>query len=227
LILPIQQDSPALPKNLTLRILPLGDSITNGMGSSKGNSYRKDLYDKLTAKGARVEFVGSQKTGSFPQNDNEGWIGFTIEQISAKADNPKALGARPNLVLLLAGTNDITRNPNGAPQRLQRLAEKIASRTPGIVLLIGTIPPITSQYMPGSKGESTPLVNEFNAAIPKIAKTLTDTSKRVAVANHGAIKLGDLQDGIHPNDGGYSKMAAGWLKAIEEVAEKDWITAPS
>jgi lysophospholipase L1-like esterase len=199
----------------------LGDSITNGMGHSKGNSYRKDLYDKLTAAGAKVEYVGSQKAGSFPQNSHEGWIGFTIDQISAKADQPQALGAKPNLVLLLAGTNDMTRNPKPAPQKLQKLCEKIVERVPGVVVLIGTIPPITAKYMPGGAGDSAPLITEYNAAIHNIAKEMT--AKKVGVADLSAVKLSNLQDGIHPNDEGYSKMAIGWFKAIDEAASKGWL----
>jgi lysophospholipase L1-like esterase len=221
--IPEQQKTLALPKDLKLRILPLGDSITNGMGSSKGDSYRRDLYNKLTAAGARVEYVGSQKTGSFPQNSNEGWIGFTIDQISAKADQPQALGTKPNLVLLLAGTNDMTRSPKGAPERLQQLAEKITTRVPGVTLLIGTLPPITSMYMPGGKGDSAPLINEFNGALTRVAKAMTDKGAKVGIANLSAVTLGDLKDGIHPNDGGYSKMAAGWFRAIEDAASKSWI----
>jgi lysophospholipase L1-like esterase len=193
------------------------------MGSSKGDSYRRTLYDKLTSAGAKVEYVGSQKTGSLLQNSNEGWVGYTIEQISERADDPKALGAKPNLVLLLAGTNDMTRNPKGAPQRLQRLAEKITSQLPGVVLLIGTIPPFTSMYMPGGVGDAAPLVNEFNSAIPEVVKALTERGSKAAVANLTAVKLSDLQDGIHPNDGGYSKMAEGWYRAIEDVAARGWM----
>jgi lysophospholipase L1-like esterase len=190
------------------------------MGHSKGNSYRKDLYDKLVAAGAKVEYVGSQKTGSFPQNSNEGWVGFTIDQISPKADQPQALGAKPNLVLLLAGTNDMTKNPKPAPQKLQKLCEKITGQVSGVVVLIGTIPPITSKYMPGGAGDSAPLIAEYSAAIHKIAKEMA--VKKVGVADLSAVKLNNLQDGIHPNDEGYSKMAIGRFKAIEEAASKGW-----
>ncbi|KAF2668552.1 hypothetical protein BT63DRAFT_425858 [Microthyrium microscopicum] len=199
------------------------------MGSSKGDSYRKDLFDKLTAAGAKVEYLGSQKSGSFSQNSHEGWIGFEIDKISQKADDPKALGAKPNLVLLLAGTNDIAHSQrNGAPQRLQKLAEKITTRVPGVVLIVGTLPPFAAKYMPsGQGGDSAPWINEFNTAASKIAKSMAEKGAKVAMADLSAVKLGDLQDGIHPNDGGYRKMSAGWFKAIEEVAAKGWLKGSS
>jgi lysophospholipase L1-like esterase len=214
-----------VPKELHLRILPLGDSITYGSGSSDDSSYRKDLYYHLTAAGAEVEFIGSQKSGSFPQNNHEGWGGFTIDQISVKADLPQALGGSPNLVLLLIGTNDMMRSPDGASQRLQQLADKITNRVPDAVLLIGRIPPIASTRV--GRGNSTLMVNKFNAAIPEIVKALTDLGAKAAFADLSAVQLSDLPDGVHPNDEGYSKMAAGWLAAIKKAESKDWIEDPS
>ncbi|KAF2432141.1 SGNH hydrolase [Tothia fuscella] len=224
LVIPTQQHSVSLPKDLKLRNLPLGDSITQGMGHSKGDSYRKDLYDKLTAFGAKVEYVGSQKGGTFPQNSHEGWIGFTIEQISQRADDPKALGAKPNLVLLLAGTNDMTKNdPKGASAKLQKLVEKIVKKDAGVVVILGTLPPITATYMPNGKSDSALIISEFNRALPGMARALTEKGAKVLVADLSAVKLGDLKDLIHPDDAGYSKMAAGWFRAIEDVAAKGWL----
>jgi lysophospholipase L1-like esterase len=117
------------------------------------------------------------------------------------------------------------RSPDGASQRLLWLGDKITSRVPNAVLLIGTIPPIASTRV--GCGNSTSMVNEFNAAIPKIVKALTKLGAKAAVADLSAIKLSDLPDGIHPDDEGYSKMAAGWLTAVKKAASKDWIEDPS
>jgi lysophospholipase L1-like esterase len=220
-----EQNTEALPKGLKLQILPLGDSITYGIGSSKRNSYRKDLYDKLTADGASVQYLGSQKAGSFPQNANEGWSGFTITQISAKADRALQSQGRPapNVVLLLAGTNDMVREPKGAPARLQTLAEKIVRSSPGAVLIVGTIPPLGGMF--GSRGGNAKGggVTAFNEAVPKVVKSVADKGGKVLLADLSAVTAGDLADGVHPNDKGYAKMAAGWYKAIEEAAAKGWI----
>jgi lysophospholipase L1-like esterase len=196
------------------------------MGSSKTNSYRKDLYDKLTAAGATVQYLGSQKAGSFPQNAHEGWSGYTISQISAKADRalqPRgALG--PNVVLLLAGTNDMVREPKGAPARLQALAEKIVAGSQGAALIVGTIPPLGGAFgkRGGGKGADGG-VDAFNAALPNIVKAVAGKGGKVVLADLSAVKAGDLADGVHPNDRGYAKMATGWFKAIEEAASKGWI----
>jgi lysophospholipase L1-like esterase len=190
------------------------------MGSSKTSSYRKDLYDQLTAAGASVQYVGSVKSGSFPQNANEGYPGYTISQISAKAD--RALQLNPNVVLLLAGTNDMARQPSGAAGRLQALAEKIVSQAKGAVLVVGTIPPLGGAFGKGGSGGG---VNAFNAALPGIVKAVAGKGGKVVLADLSAVKSSDLKDGVHPNDQGYAKMATGWFKAIEEAASKGMITS--
>src|SRR5689334_13802099 len=58
-----------------LRVMPLGDSITWGVGSPSGNSYRSFLANKLTAEGHTLDFVGSGRNGTMSDPDNEGHSG--------------------------------------------------------------------------------------------------------------------------------------------------------
>lgn len=219
-----EQTTQALPQGLKLRILPLGDSITYGIGSSKGNSYRKDLYEKLTASGASVQSLGSLKSGSLPQNAHEGWSGYTIKQISGKADRTLQQRPGPNLVLLLAGTNDMVREPKGAPARLQTLVEKILASPSGPALVVGTIPPLGGMFGRGGAGKAADGgVGAYNDGVKKVVKAVADKGGKVVLADLSAVKASDLADGVHPNDRGYAKMATGWFKAIEEVAAKGWI----
>lgn len=81
---------------LNIRLLPLGDSITFGVGSSDGNGYRNLLHNLLSP-GNTVDFIGSIKAGTMADNDNEGHSGYTITQISGTVSNSKALPARPNV----------------------------------------------------------------------------------------------------------------------------------
>lgn len=52
------------PKSLVcsieLRIMPLVASITYGIGSDDGNSYRSALHDLLTERGNKVDMVSSR-----------------------------------------------------------------------------------------------------------------------------------------------------------------------
>ena len=70
--------------------------------------------------------IGScEGKGDMSQNRHEGWNGYTINAISQRADN--ALDAKPNLVLLLAGTNNMNNvsQASTAPAEISQLIDKV------------------------------------------------------------------------------------------------------
>src|SRR4051794_23956151 len=83
--------APAAPASAaapaSLRLMPLGDSITWGVGSSSGNSYRGFLWNRLAAEGHTLDFVGSGRSGTMSDPDNEGHSGWRIDQIAGIADS--------------------------------------------------------------------------------------------------------------------------------------------
>ena len=113
-----------------VRILPLGDSLTLGFGSATEGAgseggYRLHLAARLRAEGLAVDFVGSQSNGpaALDGRDHEGYNGYAVAQIAGVADAAMAAFA-PDIVLLLAGTNDqieavppwnTTQRPTGRP----------------------------------------------------------------------------------------------------------------
>ena len=54
-----------------LRIMPMGDSITVGVGAPGG--YRRPLVDALTGRGYDVDFVGSRRTKGDPTREPHHW----------------------------------------------------------------------------------------------------------------------------------------------------------
>src|SRR3954464_13684471 len=74
----------AAESNGGVRIMPLGDSITEGTQVPGG--YRIGLWQRLAAGGYRNDFVGSQFNGpgSLGDHDHEGHPGWRIDQIDAK-----------------------------------------------------------------------------------------------------------------------------------------------
>ena len=88
------------PPNATgfkIRLLPLGDDISNGdIGDWWENGYRDHLHQYLEP-GNTVNFIGSLKGGSMADKDHEGHNGATIDQISKFAKNKAALPAKPNV----------------------------------------------------------------------------------------------------------------------------------
>ena len=111
------------------KIMPLGDSITQGITSGVPDeafqvSYRKALYDKLDTAGYVINdeiFVGSLFSGESVPNfdpDHDGHSGWQADEIvdgrSGFPPNDKLDQwldtEKPNIVLLHIGTNDISNN---------------------------------------------------------------------------------------------------------------------
>lgn len=134
---------PAAPdaKAVALRIMPLGASVTFGLGSTTGDSYRKDLRDQLVAAGMAVEMVGAQRNGrDFADNRVEATPGFVISQIaaSARAAVPQF---RPNLVLLDTGTNNCNQGGTvpDAGRNVSALIDDIYRDSPGATVVFCTV----------------------------------------------------------------------------------------
>jgi hypothetical protein len=57
-----------------ITIMPLGDSITLGIGPSDStedlNGYRRELWTLLTSSGYDVDFVGSSSNGTFVEKQH-------------------------------------------------------------------------------------------------------------------------------------------------------------
>ncbi|KAJ3858916.1 hypothetical protein EV359DRAFT_68615 [Lentinula novae-zelandiae] len=104
------------------------DSITYGWLSTDGNGYREDLLELITAGGNSVDYIGSIQAGTMADNWNDGYIGCTIDQIASSG--VPALEMVPEVVLLIAGTNDINYQEDlaNAPTRLMNLVDEIFSR---------------------------------------------------------------------------------------------------
>ncbi|WP_460806671.1 RICIN domain-containing protein [Micromonospora zhanjiangensis] len=195
-----------------VRVMPLGDSITEGTQVPGG--YRIGLWQRVNGAGYRVDFVGSQYNGpaSLGDHDHEGHPGWRIDQIDANIVG-WLRNTTPHSVLLHIGTNDILQNYNvsTAPNRLSSLIDKITSTVPDAEVFV-------AQLIPLSNSGQESAVRTFNAAIPGIVQGKVNAGKRVHLVDmHSALTTGDLIDGIHPTAGGYDKMAAVWYNALQGV----------
>jgi lysophospholipase L1-like esterase len=192
-----------------VRIMPLGDSITDGFNVPGG--YRVGLWQKLVAGGYRADFVGSGFNGpaGLGDHDHEGHSGWTIAQIDSNINGWLAT-YRPRTILLHIGTNDIYgSNPAGAPARLGTLLDHITAAAPNAEVFVAQITPLSCC----DAG-----VRAFNAAIPGLVQSRVNAGKHLHLVNmYAALGLGDLADGVHPNAGGYAKMADVWYSALRSV----------
>lgn len=154
----------------TVKILPLGDSITDGYWT--GGAYRKYLDYALEQKGYdNIDFVGPKGSDSatFTYNgetvtyddNNAGYSGYAIQEMTTKEYRSGILETiqetwygsgvnmiaayDPDIVLLQIGTNDILSAYNdGITDRLENLINVILEdmTDPGDVVFVTTIPDI-------------------------------------------------------------------------------------
>src|SRR5689334_23616859 len=205
-------DIASAESNGGVRVMPLGDSITDGEQVPGG--YRIGLWQRMAAAGYQVDFVGSQFNGpaSLGDHDHEGHPGWRIDQIDANITG--WLGATtPHTVLLHIGTNDVLQNYNvsGAPGRLSTLIDHITAAAPSAEVFVAQIIPLANAGQENA-------VRTFNAAIPGIVQTKANAGKHVHLVDmHSALTTSDLTDGVHPTAGGYDKMAAVWYSALRSV----------
>jgi lysophospholipase L1-like esterase len=218
-----QAASPAITRQpVALRLEPLGDSITYGSHSSTGNGYRGPLWNELSGEGYELNFVGGVLEGSMADSSDEGHPGWRIDALQDIV-NGSVSTYRPNVVLLMAGANDLIQNDDvsTAPSRLSALIDQITANDPGVTVLVGNL----IQSLNANVVADGPA---FNAALPAIIASKQAAGQHVALVDmYDAIPTSDLgPDGIHPTDAGYQLMANAWNTAVQSASAAGWFSAP-
>jgi lysophospholipase L1-like esterase len=216
------------------RIMPLGDSITDGCcgenAISMGGSYRVELFRLARVNHKKITFVGSHESGPatadgapFPKAQ-EGHPGWTIADGGGRSglQTPVAgwlAATPPHVVLLMIGTNDVDISydlPN-APARLGTLLDTIFTKAPTALVVL-------AQIVPTQKDDENQRVRAFNAALPALVAARAAAGKHVtlvdmygAFTKDAAFKTKLLANALHPSDAGYAAMAQVWWAAIGEV----------
>ena len=197
-----------------LKIMPLGDSNTEGWGSWDLGAYRDDLWQLFDNGNYNIDFVGPHATGPDGfDRDHAGFSGWKIGEISS-AVNGWLDDSQPDVVLLTIGTNDILRDDNieEAPSRLNDLIDQITSHSPDTQVIVSSIPPITRTE------EQQQQVIEFNSYIPGIVDSKVEQGKNVYfVDTYSDLTFDDLEDGVHPTQEGYNKVANSWYDGIIDI----------
>ena len=208
--------------------------MTQGQESSHGNGYRDDLKMLLESQGQTVNMVGSHWSGEMRDNRHEGWSGWVIDDIAGKAKNSLPV-YKPNVVTLLAGTNDAKAHTTKSDQeygivmrdRLNNMIKTIFEHVPDVLLVVSKLPPCADPKAPWAQGH----VTAYNSHIPDLVKAWADgeksngQKKHIAMIDAGKVlQVSDLVDGTHPGDKGYARLGNEWYKAI--VEHKEWIKEP-
>jgi len=196
-------------KQSPLRIMPLGDSITQGAGIPGG--YRKPLYETLSQHNYTIEFVGTKDSNSFSNFDHhEGHGGWNIANISSHIAGFLDQIEDPDIILLHIGVNDF--GPKGhdrehAINRLSKLLTKISKLQPHSHIM-------TTNLM-YRHGYWTEIQRFFNVFVEDLVHEHVRKGENIQYVDLQTIQYpADFQDRVHPNAVGFQKMGEAWADVI-------------
>ncbi|KAH9433058.1 hypothetical protein MCOR02_007729 [Pyricularia oryzae] len=197
----------AVKPGTDLRILCAGDSITVG--------FLKDV----------VQFAGTEVTGKMFDGYFAAWSGRTIQFIADHIG--PSLAQQPNIILLHAGTNDMSSNgaistegqdPKEAASRLGALIDQMIMGSPRAVILVAMIVNTCHQ-------DQSNRTKEYQQLIPGVVKQRRDGGHHVLAVDFTDLSVETLQDCIHPTNAGYKLFGDYWYDFMLQIP-KDWIEKP-
>ncbi|KAF2770867.1 hypothetical protein EJ03DRAFT_245930, partial [Teratosphaeria nubilosa] len=180
------------------------------------NGWRQQLLLNLTNAGDRVTCIGSLRHGNFGNNAHAGYGGKSISDITPFVI--KDIFQQPDVVLLLAGTNDMMGWPRqpweSAPMRLGILMDKILKEHAEATLLVGRIPHCKEPIQAAR-------VDDFNAALDDVVDRRLALGHKVLLVDMSEVGVdgAHLYDKHHPNDTGHAIIAAQWLKGLKAASD--------
>jgi acyl-CoA thioesterase I len=203
-----------VPSLAVMRILAFGDSMTAGTTSpplvtqsltaGPSQSYPFKLQDLVTARytAQTIAVLNAGKAGEHVVNSD-----------ALKRFNDALSEAKPDLVLLMEGANDLNDTHEMVNDAitvivgtLEEMVKEAGRRR--IAIMVGTLPP--QRVSRGPSGA--PFVPRFNEAVKvmsaKKGGILVDVNAQMPEALIG-------QDGLHPTEEGYQRLAQIYMDAIK------------
>ena len=197
-------------------IMPLGDSITLGVNGG----YRNDLYTGLQKNNCGVSYVGTQTDVNTRVADkhHEGHSGLTIGDIAGSV-NAWIASTQPNIILLMAGTNDTAwwtaENADQIGARHNALIEQLRTARPNAWIFVASVPPQSSAIIQPNNIDRAVLTQQLDAVILKNVNARIAAGQRVRFVDvNSVLTTADLYDGIHPTEAAHAKVAQKFLDAI-------------
>ncbi|MGB6297254.1 MAG: tandem-95 repeat protein [Rivularia sp. (in: cyanobacteria)] len=207
----------------TIKIMTLGDSITQAENGQ--NSYRKALWEKLTASGYDVDFVGSENRNKDNNNfedsnfdpDHEGHWGWRIDEIINGRGGEGKLsdwltGYTPDVALIHLGSNDAIQSNSAisSVEELKQVIDILRQDNENVTIFL-------SQLIPSSNGGFNDRIQQLNSLIPGIVTDKNQANSPVILVdqNSGFNPNTDTYDGVHPDNSGEAKMAQKWFDALK------------
>lgn len=210
------------------KIMPFGDSITDGFGTA--GAYRVELFRLAHQAGKNITFVGTGSNSPgmvdgvvFPPN-HEGHTGFTIDTTPSRSGIAPLVDRvmpqfTPHIVLLMIGTNDAIDSYQlaSAPTRLGALIDAIFVRLPAALLVV-------AQPIPSQEDALNGRIQTYNAGIPAVVKARADAGQHILLvdlyapfAAVASYKTNLLKDTWHPNEAGHVILGARWYSVLADL----------
>jgi lysophospholipase L1-like esterase len=227
----------ATPQPHLWRIMPMGDSLTEGDFPNGHHSYRGYLEVQLREAGYQFDFVGSQwkLAHSGTDYEHEGHGGFTIgpdesmtsgwpANLSARLDY-YLTKAKPDIVLLLIGINDLFPtaqrpvDPAQADEKLAGFVKHILEIDPDVYVFASSLAPVNFEW--------TDYQPEYEA-INRMAEQLGNATlhDRIYFVDMNrsltpTMTSADFFDGVHFSESGARKVAQVWFEALQDASILD------
>jgi lysophospholipase L1-like esterase len=184
-----------------IRVVFMGDSITDGWGRGRGQFFPGKPYV------------------------NRGISGQTTPQMLIRF-RPDVIALKPKLVVILAGTNDIAGNTG--PMTLEAIEDNLTSMAElamqnNIRVVLSSVMPVCDYIKPQTERRPPEKIIALNAWMKDYA-----TRNGFVYLDYYSAMLDDKQmfkkeltyDGLHPNDAGYEVMGPLADKAIAAALGK-------
>lgn len=212
----------------TYRIMPLGDSITEGVNGG----YRNGVWNGLTSSGYSIDLVGSRydQYTRVPDKDHQGTPGHTVGNILGSIDG-LVNTHRPNIILLMIGVNDFAWwHVEGAPavaNRLGSVLDRVKTISPNTHVIVSSITPMKGVNAQGTSRDA--LGREYNQLIRSQVSSRAASGMKVSFVDmYAAISTSDLYDDVHPTESAaVNKMAPVWNTAIRQVISGNVVPIPT
>ncbi len=217
-----------------LKIMPLGDSLTEGDFPDGAHSWRGYLRTALLAENVQpFDFVGDrylQSHGDVEPYDKEhaGHGGYTIGPDTYRwCETCETSGvfehvegwlnvSEPDIILVLLGINDLflpENHPAGyaesAPDRYEALIQLIQELRPKVKIVMSSL-----LQVGWTEGSDWPEYQSLNERIRAVGEA--EQGDNLFFIDLNAIELSeeDFTDGLHLTASGAQKIADGWLAAL-------------
>lgn len=182
-----------------LKIVFLGDSLTDGYGVKRELTYPALVVDKLKADGyKKIKLVNASISGSTSAS--------AVERVKWQ------LKDKPDILFLALGANDGLRglNLNIMEKNLSDAIETAKKENVEVVL--------AGMKMPANMGKH--YVTKFEERFSQIAKKYKIPFIPFLLEGVAAEKEMNQEDGIHPNEKGHKKMAENVYPHLLKIIEK-------